>query len=136
MGDLQERTGQLDAAAETYSRVGNIFASKDDLDSAIDFWLRATRLASGLVDAHVSLADGLARQGQTIRAAREWLILAAIYQRRNDPNHAIQQIQKAEQLLPGDPGVLAAREALQNGTPIRPIKWVRLPRLRPSCRWF
>ena len=120
MGDLFERTGQLDAAAETYLRVGNIFASQNKLENAVDSWLRATRLASGLVDAHINLADGLARLGQTQRAAREWLALAVIYQRRNDPAHAFEQIAKAEQLLPNDFGVLAARESLQNGTPIQP----------------
>ena len=47
MGDIQERTGQLDAAAETYLRMGNVYASRNDLDAAIDFWLRSTRLVSG-----------------------------------------------------------------------------------------
>ena len=122
IGDLYERQGQLDAAAETYLRAGNISASKSDLDSAIDYWLRATKLASDQVDAHRNLADGLARQGQTRRAAREWLTLAAIYQRRGDHGQAIEQIGRAEQLVPDDPGVIAAMEALQSETPIQPDK--------------
>ncbi len=120
MGDLYERLGQLDAAAEIYLRVGNIFAGRNNLETAIDSWLRATKLASGLVDAHISLADGLARLGQTQRAAREWLTLALIYQRRSDQTRALEQIQKAEKLLPDDLGVLAAKESLQNGSPIQP----------------
>ena len=122
IGDLYERQGQLDAAAETYLRAGNISASKSDLDSAIDYWLRATKLASDQVDAHRNLADGLAQQGQTRRAAREWLTLAAIYQRRGDHGQAIEQIGRAEQLVPDDPGVIAAMEALQSETPIQPDK--------------
>jgi tetratricopeptide (TPR) repeat protein len=122
IGDLQERLGQLDAAAEIYLRAGNISASKSDLDTAIDYWLRATKLASDHVDAHRSLADGLAQQGQTRRAARQWLTLAAIYQRRGDHGQAIEQIGKAEQLLPDDPGVIAAMEALQSDAPIQPDK--------------
>ena len=105
MGDLQERVGQLDAAAETYLRTGNICASKNDLDTAIDFWLRATRLVSDLVDAHRSMADALAQQGETLRAARQWLTLAAIFQRRNDRDQALQQIRQAEALIPDDPGI-------------------------------
>jgi tetratricopeptide (TPR) repeat protein len=136
IGDLQERTGQLDAAAETYVRVGNILASRDDLDAAIDYWLRATRLASGLVDAHISLADGLTRQGQIIRAAREWLTLAAIYQRRNDPTRASQQITRAEELLPDDIGVQAARASLQNNSPIQPDRVGETPAEEPALTDF
>jgi tetratricopeptide (TPR) repeat protein len=131
MGDLQERLGQLDAAAETYLRAGNISASKSDLDSAMDYWLRATKLASDQVDAHRNLADGLAQQGQTRRAAREWLTLAAIYQRRGDHDQAIEQIGKAEQLLPDDPGVIAAMEALQSENPIQPDKISDTPPVPP-----
>ncbi|MBN1993773.1 MAG: tetratricopeptide repeat protein [Anaerolineae bacterium] len=120
IADLQERTGQLDAAAETYLRVGNIAASKNNLDTAIDFWQRATKLVPDQTDAQAKLAEGLAQQGHPRRAAREWLRLAAIFQRRNDRNQAVQQIEKAEQLLPDDPGITAAYEALQNNTPIRP----------------
>jgi tetratricopeptide (TPR) repeat protein len=132
MGDLQERMGQLDAAAETYFRAGNISASNNNLDSAIDFWLRATKLVSGHVEAHRNLADGLTQQGKTMRAARQWLTLAAIYQRRNDRDMAMQQIQKAGELVPDDPGIAGAIESLQNDTPIQPDKLGEAPHPPPT----
>ncbi len=120
MGDIYERTGRLDAAAETYLRMGNVYASRNDLDTAIDSWIRATKLASGQVDAHRKLADALAEQGKIRPAAREFLTLAAIYQRRNDRGQAIAHIEIAQKLLPGDLGVAAALEAIQSDNPIQP----------------
>jgi tetratricopeptide (TPR) repeat protein len=120
MGDVQERVGQLDAAAETYLRMGNVYSSRTDLDSAIDSWIRATRLTSGHVDAQKKLADALARQGKTRPAAREYLTLAALYQRRQDNDRAVEQVDAARELLPDDPGIMAAYEAIQNGEIIQP----------------
>ncbi len=120
MADLHERVGQLDAAAETYLRAGNIASSQSRIETAIDFWLRATKISSGHVEAHQNLAKALAQQGDTLAAARQWLTLAAIYQHRNNRDMAIQQIRQAEQLRPDDSGVAAAVEALQNDKPIQP----------------
>jgi tetratricopeptide (TPR) repeat protein len=122
MADVQERMGQLDAAAETYLRMGNVYVSRHDLDSAIDSWTRATQLASGHVEAQRRLANALAQLGKTRVAAREYLTLAAIYQRRNDLERSLEQIEAAQELLPDDPGIIAAFEAIQSGQPIQPGK--------------
>lgn len=122
MADVQERIGQLDAAAETYLRIGNVYASRSDLDSAIDSWTRATRLTSGHVDAQRKLADALNQQGKIRPAAREYLALAATYQRGQDLDQALEQIELAQSLLPDDPGVVAAFEALQAGSLIQANK--------------
>ncbi len=122
MGDIQERAGQLDAAAETYLRMGNVYASLNDLDAAIDSWTRATRLTSGHVEAQRKLAEALARQGKTRPAAREFLTLAAAYQRRHNVEQAMENIEAAQELLPDNPGVIAALEAIQTESPIQPNK--------------
>lgn len=121
LADVQERTGQLDAAAESYLKIGNYYASRDDLEAAIDSWIRATKLASQ-VDAHRRLAGALAEQGKIRPAAREYLALAAIYQRRHELERSLEFIEAAQDLLPDDPGVTAALEALQASTPIQPGK--------------
>lgn len=120
MGDVQERTGQLDAAAETYLRMGNVYASRNDLDTAIDHWLRATRLASGQSDARHKLAEAYAKQGKARLAAREYLSLAATFQRQGGLSLMNDMIEAAQKLLPKDPGVRAAREAAAAGERIDP----------------
>lgn len=120
MGDVQERTGQLDAASETYLRMGNVYASRNDLDTAADYWVRATSLTSGHTDARHKLADAYAKQGKTRLASREYLTLAAVFQRQGDTARVDEYINLAYRLLPKDAGVRAAREAVTAGQPIDP----------------
>jgi len=122
MGDIQERMGQLDAAAETYLRMGNVYASRNELDSAIDTWHRATGLVSDHIEIHRKLADALTQQGKIRPAAREYLALAAIYQRRQDLEQAMNYIDSAQNLVSDDPGILAALQAIQSDKPIQPNK--------------
>ncbi|MFN8453126.1 MAG: tetratricopeptide repeat protein [Anaerolineae bacterium] len=120
IGEIQEQTGQLDAAAETYLRVGNIFASQNDWQSAMEGWARAIELVPDKVDAHHKLSQALAQQGKTRPAARQLLTIAAIYQERGDDGSAAQYLHEAKTLLPKDPGVAAALRALDQGMPIQP----------------
>jgi tetratricopeptide (TPR) repeat protein len=120
IAEIQERMGQMDAAAETYLRVGNVFAGQQDIDSAIEAWLRAIELVPDKIDAHHKLAQALIQQGKTRTATRHYLIVAAIYQNREDNERALQQIQEAQALIPNDPGITAALEALDQGFPIQP----------------
>jgi len=120
MAEIQEQMGQLDEAAETHLRVGNILASQDDLDSAIESWLFAVKLDPHHVDAHHKLAQGLAGQGRLREAARQFLTLGAIHQRRNNTGQAMAQIQEARALIGDEPGITAATEALAQGEAIDP----------------
>ena len=120
MADIHERTGQLDAAAETFLRIGNVYSSQGNLDEAIDSWTRATKLISGHVDAYRKMAEALIEQGKIRQAARQYLTLAAIYQRRHDQAQVRAFLDLAEELLPNDPGIVAAREAADRGDTIQP----------------
>ena len=120
IGGIQEQLGQLDAAAETYLRVGNMRLSKMDPEGAMNFWRQAIELVPHHTESHRRLADGLGQQGQTRLAARQLLALAAVFQQQHDRDQALQQVQAAEQLVSDDPGIDAAYEALQNGFPIDP----------------
>jgi tetratricopeptide (TPR) repeat protein len=120
MAEIQENTGQIDAAAETYLRIGNIFASQNDAEAAIDVWLHAINLVPDKVDAHYKLAQILAQQGQKLDAARQLLTLAKIFQERSDETQAYHQLEEAKSMLPNDLGVQAAFEALEQGLIIDP----------------
>lgn len=120
MAHIQEQLGHLDGAAEMHLRVGNILAGQGDLETALDSWRRATQLVPNHVDAHQKLAHGLANQGELRLAARQFLILAAIYQQRNNTDQARQQIQEAQTLIGDETGITAAIEALARDLPIDP----------------
>ncbi|MDX1524057.1 MAG: tetratricopeptide repeat protein, partial [Anaerolineae bacterium] len=120
LGEIQEQAGQVDAAAETYLRVGNIYSSRMDIEAALDFWRRTISLVPHHIEAHRRLVEGLVQQEKPRLAARELLALAGALQARDQLDEAAQQIQAIEQLTPGDPGIAAAYEALQSGSAIDP----------------
>lgn len=120
LADIQKQMGQLDAAAETYLRVGNVFAGQGDIGSAFGAWTQAVELVPDKIDAHQKLVQAFAQEGKTRLAARELLTIAAIYQSRGADQYALQQLQEAQALLPNDPAVASAFTALEEGLPIQP----------------
>lgn len=120
MAEIQEHIGQLDEAAESRLRVGNILAAQGDLDAAVESWRSATQLMPNQLDAQHKLAEGLVNLGEVRPAARQFLTLAAIYQQRQNPDQARHQIQAAQELIGSEPGISAALAALAEGRPIDP----------------
>ncbi len=119
MGQIQEQSGQTEAAAETYLRLGNIYAGKYNFESAVEVWARSVELVPHQVEAHRKLANALNQNGQPRLAARQLLSLAAVYQQRGNIEAAMKVIQQIDELVPDDPGLETAREALQSGSPIQ-----------------
>lgn len=120
IGDIQEQSGQAEAAAETYLRLGNMSASKFDFEVAIDHWSHAVELVPNKIEAHRKLIEGFTQQEQPRLAARQLLALAAVHQQQNNPDSAMGLIQEAEALVSDDPGIAAAKQSLQSGAPIQP----------------
>lgn len=127
VGDIQEQLGQLDSAAETYFRIGNIFAAQDNFEAAIEAWTQATSLAPNHAEAHRKLAQGWLEQGNPRLAARQLLILAAVYQSQTSYPQALEAVQEAGDLIGEDPGISAALEALDQQVPIDPQKLSETP---------
>ncbi|MEW5959121.1 MAG: tetratricopeptide repeat protein, partial [Chloroflexota bacterium] len=127
LGDIQEQQGQLDQAGETYFRIGNIFAAQEDLDSALEAWGRATNLAPNHAEAHRKLAEGWFQQGHPRLAARQLLVLAAVFQSQSNNPQALVQVQEARELVGDDPAIMAALEALDQRIPIDPERLSETP---------
>jgi len=127
VGDIQEQLGQLDSAAETYFRIGNILSAQDNFEAAIEAWSQATSLAPNHADAHRKLAQGWLEQANPRSAARQLLTLAAVYQSQNSYPQALEVVQEAGELIGDDPGISAALEALDRRVPIDPQKLSETP---------
>jgi len=118
VGDIQAQMKQPSAAAQTYLRAGNLLAGQKKLEDALELWHKATELVPDYPEAHRNLAHGLAQLGEPRLAARQFLTLAAIYQRHNDMAQAGQQIEAIRRFLPDDPGVPLAMQALRQRQPL------------------
>jgi tetratricopeptide (TPR) repeat protein len=113
--------GRLKEAAESYVKVAEIYLGRKDVGKAIGNWERASRLSPGLLDIHSRLALAYERTGKRKSAVREYLTIAAIFQRRDDANRAIQACERARRLDKNNPQVLNALQALQAGQKMRGV---------------
>lgn len=115
VADIQERLGHLTEAGRTYTAIGEISLRRRQLDQALDYWQRATRLEPGLLGAHRRLAMVFQRQGKTREAVREYLAIARILQMQGEKRKALQMCQAALRLDPENQDVLKAVELIRLG---------------------
>jgi len=101
LADVQERSGLLSEAAASYVAVGDLLAQQGDLEQASDAWRRASRLTPGQTDVYKRLARTLEQLGHPTQAATEYVTLAAVYERRDMPDLAVQYYRRALRLDPG-----------------------------------
>lgn len=114
-GDVLERLGRLKEAAQQYIAVADIYLGQHDIDKAIGNWERATLLTAGLLTIHFRLAQAYERIGKKRSAVLQYLILAFNFQRASDKTKALQAIERALRLEPGNPQVLNAKRAIESG---------------------
>jgi tetratricopeptide (TPR) repeat protein len=111
--DVYERLGRLEEAAQNYQTIANAHSRQGHQDQAVEFWERATRLDSNLIDSRKNLAFVYGSQGKPKNAVRENLALARIYQQQNQLMDALGYVQAAYALDPANPDVLTALELLR-----------------------
>lgn len=117
--DVLERMGRLREAAQQYIKVADIYIGQRDLEKAIGNWERATQLTPGLIQLHAKLATAYERTGENKKAINQYLTLAFNFQRSNDTKRAIQAVQRAIRLEPGNPQALNTLQALESGTQLQ-----------------
>lgn len=113
--DVYERMGRLQDAAKQYLNVAEAYLAKHDLEKAIGNWERATRVTPGLVRIHQKLAVAYERIGDKKQAVREYLTLAANFQRQQKTKIAIQAVERALRIDPQNRQSMNMLQALRSG---------------------
>ena len=115
VSELQEQSGDLVGAVQTWLHIADLHLRRRDVDAAVQIWQHVAEIAPGTVAAHERLAKAYAGMDQTRKAIQQYLQLAAVYQKRGDDEQAQSACQQALRLNPRNTSVLAAMEALQQG---------------------
>ncbi|MFQ5436767.1 MAG: tetratricopeptide repeat protein, partial [Anaerolineae bacterium] len=113
VADVQERLKNFSEAGRTYMAIGEVELSRRHLNEAMDNWHRAISLEPNLLRAHQRLASIYQRQGAVRNAIQEYLAIAQILQRQEEPDKALQACQLALQLDPRNPDVLTSIEKIK-----------------------
>lgn len=115
VADVQEELKQYDQASQTFMAIGEMKLRDRRIDEAVDNWIKAIRLNPNLLNAHRRLAAVYQRQGNAQPAINEYMIVARLYEERNEPGKALEACQAALELDPRNPDILTAIELLQHG---------------------
>ncbi|MCC7361747.1 MAG: tetratricopeptide repeat protein [Anaerolineales bacterium] len=108
-GEIFERQGRLNDAAQTYLAVAEIHLKRRDVKKATENWTRVVRLTPDNLAAHSRLALAFERTSQPKLAAREYIEVGRIFQRARDTEKATAAVTRALQL---DPQSAEGRDAL------------------------
>jgi len=120
VADALERIGRLDGAARAYTAIADLRLRRNDVDAAVDIWVRAARLDPNNSDIQRRLARVYRHQGKTKLAIRAHLALARIHHKHGKFQEAVEQVQAAATLDPDDADILTAMELLRGGQPAPP----------------
>lgn len=117
-GEIFERLGRGNEAAQTYLAVAEVHLKRRDVQKAMDNWARVVRLAPDNLAAHSRLALASERLGLNHQAALEYIEVARLFQRARDNEKATAALGRAQQLDPNSPQVRDALDRLRRGVSI------------------
>jgi tetratricopeptide (TPR) repeat protein len=115
VAELQEQLGNVAGAVQTWSHTADLHLRRRAVDPAVQVWQRLVKIAPDIVSAHENLAKAYAGMGQTRRAVRQYLTLAALYQQKGEDKQAAAACQSALELDSRNSDVLTVLDALQHG---------------------
>jgi tetratricopeptide (TPR) repeat protein len=118
VGEIQELSGSLNSAVDTFMQVAEIYARTRDISKAVDTWIKVTRINQGHFLSHSRLALVYERMGRKQQAAEELLAMASLLQHAGEVQKAVQAAVHAQQLAPESPEPADALALLRTGQPL------------------
>jgi tetratricopeptide (TPR) repeat protein len=115
IAEVQEQSGQSDAAANTLFSIAEIYQRQRDWTQAIQAFQRAILLRPDHLPARIALAEIYSQLDQPLRAITEYLNLARVLQQQGQVEKALEQCRKALELDPRNPEARALTRAFQRG---------------------
>ncbi len=115
---LYEMMGKPKVGAEAAVRAAELYLKNQDVEKAIENWTRAVGMDPEHVLAHSRLAVVYERLKRRPQAVREYLYVASLMQHAGERDKAVQAIDRAMQLDPGNPEIRQSLAMLRDGVPL------------------
>ncbi|MBN1641581.1 MAG: tetratricopeptide repeat protein [Anaerolineae bacterium] len=113
-----ERMAMWRQAASIYVRAAEAHLRLRDVPQAVEMWHRAAVLDPENVDAHRNLGKAYENDGEPLRAAHHYLVLARVSARQGQQERALEHATRAHALAPRNVEAGAVVEALRTGRPL------------------
>ncbi|NIS81309.1 MAG: tetratricopeptide repeat protein [Anaerolineales bacterium] len=118
--EIFERLGQISDAVTQRNAAAERYLQRKDAQKAIENWVHIARLAPNDLNTRRTLALTYERTGRSREAVYEYLAAASIFQSSGNIELALNAIQRALKLAPGDPEGTKALKRLQSGKSLPP----------------
>jgi tetratricopeptide (TPR) repeat protein len=118
--EVFERLGQNKDAIDQRMLAAEMHIRLKDADKAIDNWIHVARIQPSDLKVRSRLALAYERMGRRREAVYEYMAVAAILQQATKRQAAIESVQRALSLVPGDPEATRALRLLSQGRDLPP----------------
>ena len=118
--EILEKMAQTRAAVAQRKLAAEMHLKRRDADKAIDNWMHIARMTPKDLNNRSRLAMTFERLGRKREALYEYLAVASILQAGKKPERAIEAVQRALRLIPGDKEAARALRMLQQGKELPP----------------
>ena len=115
VAQLSERVGEMKQACQAAMRAAELYIQINDVDKAIENWLRVTQLDPENIIAHSRLALVHEKLGHTQPAVTEYLAIASLLQRAGQADKATELVGRALRLMPKSNEARQAQALLKSG---------------------
>ena len=113
--DLLNQTGQVNSAIDAYMKCAELSLKNKDVNKAIDLWMRIVMIRPDHLMARSRLALVFERLGRKSDAIKEYLAVASLLQSAGEVQKAIQAINRALQVDPGNVQIQKALAMVKAG---------------------
>ncbi|MBN2388318.1 MAG: tetratricopeptide repeat protein [Anaerolineales bacterium] len=144
VAQLSERTGNLRPAVQAANQAAELYVKEQNVEKALENWLRVTTLDPDNTAAHSRLALVHERLNHPQQAVIEYLAVASLLQRSGNADKASEMVERALKVLPGSQEAKQARNMLKGGEllpkPMRPkggtgpLRMAQVRQMEPPTR--
>lgn len=118
--EIFEILGQPRDAIEQRNAAAKLYLRRKNIDKALENWSHIARIAPDNLQARSQLALAFERLNRSRKAVHEYLAVASILQRTGKTQRAVEAIQRAQALQPGNPTASNLMRALKEGDELPP----------------
>lgn len=115
ISEILERLGKIDDAVARRKAAADLHIKQHNAERAIDNWSHIARLQPNNRSSRAKLAEVYDRLGRKREAVYEYLALASILQKEGKIDRAIEAVQRALRIIPGEKEAAQALRKLQQG---------------------
>lgn len=127
---ILELNGSISEAVQAFMHAAELNMKSENVDKAIENWIKVINLHPIYKDAHTRLAMVYERHGKKNEAVTQYLSIASLLQQIGESDEAMKLVEQAIKTMPDNRDAQQAKKLLQSNRPLPSVEQPKTP-LRP-----